>query len=284
MPSKNLPLVSLVTICLNSEKYIRETIESVLEQDYPNLEYMIIDGASTDGTLSIVEEYVPQFKGEMSWLSGKDSGIYEAFNKGIAKTTGEIIGLLNSDDFYENSQVITDVVAAINEYDMAHGKMRIISEAGLPLKVYGNKNGKLQKYISAPFNHPTMFVKRYVYEKIGLFNPVYQSAGDYDFMLRFIRNGFRDIYLDQVITNFRTVGVTSAAQTLINPNELKDILCANGLHQSVATLLVWLRIIRAKLSRYLSKYPKLVKLIRKLLPYHVEDNSINKSGFRADQP
>lgn len=265
------PLVSIITACFNSEKYIEETIESVLIQDYPEIEYLLIDGASTDNTVMLIKQYEPRFNGRMLWLSEKDKGIYDAFNKGINMASGDLIHLLNSDDYFSGSNIITSVVDAVGCYDVVHGKMRFVNADGKTIKVYGNKNTRLQKYISAPFNHPTMFVRREVYGQIGLFNASYKTAGDYDLMLRIIKQDYRIIYLDQVLINFRTVGVTSAAEELVNPGEIREILINHGLDKVFADLFVWIRVARLRMYLFLKRFPLIINLIRAVLPYHSKE-------------
>ena len=97
--------ISIITVCFNSQKTIGRTFDSVLRQTYPNIEYLVIDGQSTDGTTDIIREYEPLFQGRMKWVSEKDEGIYDAMNKGIRMATGDLIGILNSDDYYEDNAV-----------------------------------------------------------------------------------------------------------------------------------------------------------------------------------
>lgn len=106
--------VSIVTVCYNSSKTIRKTFDSVLEQTYPEIEYLVIDGKSSDATVDIIKEYEPRFMGRMHWISEKDNGIYDAMNKGINMSTGELIGILNSDDYYEADAVNTMVLSLIH--------------------------------------------------------------------------------------------------------------------------------------------------------------------------
>ncbi|MDR2407546.1 MAG: glycosyltransferase, partial [Bacteroidales bacterium] len=102
--------ISIITVCYNSEKYIRSAIESVLGQTYENIEYILVDGASTDRTLDIIKEYESKFNGRMCWMSEPDNGIYNAMNKGIAMASGEVVGILNSDDFFTSADVIANIM------------------------------------------------------------------------------------------------------------------------------------------------------------------------------
>lgn len=199
--------VSIITVCFNSAHTIRQTFDSVLGQSYPNIEYLVIDGQSTDGTVDIVREYEPLFEGRMRWVSEKDEGIYDAMNKGIRMASGELIGIINSDDYYEEQAVETMVNAMTEEkYQILYGGVRTW------------KNGKEESVglLSHEFlrermiGHPACFVTRSVYEDFGIFNTKYASVADYDFMLRMYENKevkFRPVY--HVIANFRLGGMCS---------------------------------------------------------------------------
>ena len=268
--SEQRPLVTIITVSLNSDRYIKDAIESVLNQDYTNFEYIIVDGLSTDNTLQIIKEYESIFKGKLKWVSEKDNGLYDAMNKGIALANGEIIGILNSDDYYEKA-TLKQVVENINQYHMVHGNLRFVDSSGKAIKVYRHKKGTIRKYISTPFNHPTMFVKKQVYEDIGSYNENYLVAADYDFMLRFYRQRLSDIYLDRVITNMRTVGVTSSAAKVVNPEEIYAVLVNSGLPSFLAKLFVSYRKIRVVISSWLHNYPVVIKSIRKWSKYHKDE-------------
>jgi glycosyltransferase involved in cell wall biosynthesis len=263
------PLVTIITVSLNSAKYIKDTIESVLQQNYENLEYIIIDGNSTDKTIDIIKKYEPLFKGRMKWISEKDKGMYEAMNKGIKMASGEIIGIINSDDWYEKD-IMAEIVKKIQVYDMLHGQMRFVDSKKKIIKVYSHKKGTLKRYMCTPYNHPTMFIKKYVYDSLGLFNESYITAGDYDFMLRFYNSKFRDIYLNKVIANFRTVGITSTNEIITNKKEIIKVLNENGLPLFLSNLFVYYRIIRMKIAKKLKKYFFIINICRRFSSYHVK--------------
>jgi glycosyltransferase involved in cell wall biosynthesis len=267
LQSSKQPLVSIITATLNSSLYIEQTIESVLSQSYKNIEYIIIDGKSNDGTLDIIKKYESLFDGRMKWFSGKDSGIYDAYNKGIKISSGQVIGIINSDDWYEEN-IIEDVVKNIGKYDMLHGKMLFVNREGETTKIYSHKKGKLKKYLSTPFNHPTMFVKKYVYENLGLYDSSFKTAGDYDFMLRFCNSAYDDVFLDKIIVNFRTVGITSSAKGVINPNEIKKALSNNGMIGVMSSMFVVIRKMRYGLYVICRNMPCVIKILRNILSYH----------------
>ena len=204
----NLPKVSIVTVSYNSEETIRDTIESILNQTYSNIEYIIIDGVSTDGTVDIANEYVEQFskKGyEYHVFSEPDKGLYDAMNKGIAKSSGEIIGLINSDDWYEES-AIQDIVAAYldNHFQICSGNIRVWKKEKNFIKTSNVRRYKT----SRDFCHPGMFVTSKVYDEIGKYT-VGLFYADFDFWLRAMRLNIRIEILDKVVSNFRLGGVSN---------------------------------------------------------------------------
>jgi len=209
------PLVSIVTIVFNGEKYIEQAIKSVLGQSYKNIEYIIIDGGSEDNTINIIKKYEHRLA---HWVSEKDKGISDAFNKGIAKAKGEIIGILNSDDWYE-SGTVNDVASSMHEYDVAYGDIQYWRDDEKSFMQKGNVE-YLEKESS--ILHPTVFVKRYCYEQIGIFDLRYRCAMDYDFLLRLKVHNYQFIYLPKVLTNMRWEGF-SDKQWLLGRKELLAI-------------------------------------------------------------
>jgi glycosyltransferase involved in cell wall biosynthesis len=217
------PLVSIITVCYNSEKYIRDTIESVLNQTYNNIEYVIVDGESTDNTLDIIKEYEPKFNGRMEWISEPDEGIYDAMNKGIDMANGEIIGIINSDDWYglETVELVVENFLKSNA-DLIYGNMyKINSELNESFFSEGNLTGKLSKL---KINHPTIFIKKYVYEEIGDFKSKYIVGADRDLILRILNTNFKIIKIDKSLSFFRLGGITSQSSFYFNIKRLKQKL------------------------------------------------------------
>ena len=174
MPLMNqqLPLVSIITVCLNTEKTIRRTIESVIAQTYGNIEYIIVDGGSTDRTLEIIGEY----RSHVGLLiSEPDQGIGDAFNKGIARSSGEYIQLLNADDFMPPEKIAISVGRLVRHGDAAFvfGDMLVIDGSGTTLyRLHGDPDYASSIACLVPrVNHPTFLVRRSVYEKHGVFDP-----------------------------------------------------------------------------------------------------------------
>lgn len=193
--------VSIITPCLNSEATIRQTIESVLKQIYPNIEYIIIDGCSRDGTVQIIEEYLPLFQGRMRYVSEKDNGVYDAMNKGIRQASGDIIGIINSDDWYEFDAVESVVTCFKNtDADVIHGEIWVINERG---------EREYQTAHSVFPMHPSTFIKREIYKKYGMFDIGYRIAADRELLLRLMAEGVRFEHTDRIFANFRETGIST---------------------------------------------------------------------------
>ncbi|MBD0255370.1 MAG: glycosyltransferase [Cytophagales bacterium] len=209
------PLVTVVTVVYNGEKYVRHTIESVLGQTYPNLEYIVVDGGSTDATLSILGEYESRID---YWVSERDRGISDAFNKGIGLAGGSIVGLINADDWYEPATV-ERVVQHLQNADVAYGNLQSW-ERGAPQYVFHADHTRLAWEMTV--NHPTVFVRKALYEQFGVFDLSYKIAMDYDLMMRFYTGGARFVYVNQVLANMRLEGV-SEKQWITGFREVRQI-------------------------------------------------------------
>jgi len=203
-----LPTISIITPTLNQAKYIEFTIESVLSQKYPCLEYLIIDGCSTDGTLEILKKY----GGKIKWISEPDNCQVDAINKGINRVSGEIIGYLNSDDIYspgallkigkyfqENpaTMAITGKCHNINEFGR-HTRPLVTNYKNLLLKTKRFDLLKIMNYVA----QPATFWKRELHDQLGYFNPEYRYAMDYDFWLR-IDQKYNIHFMDDYLASFR---------------------------------------------------------------------------------
>jgi glycosyltransferase involved in cell wall biosynthesis len=202
--------ITVITITYNiikadREKYFRQCIESVHNQTYKNIEHIIIDGASDDGTIDIIKEY--EQKGWISYFSEKDTGIYNAMNKGLKHATGEYITYLNSDDYYCKNDGIEEVVKALNKNKEKHfaysSNMRI------------SRDGRIKRiqvpnteifFVRMPFCHQTLFVKTEVMKDLGGFNEKYKSAGDYEFVLRLYLNKYCGFDYNYIFVTFRDGG------------------------------------------------------------------------------
>lgn len=202
-------LVSIVTVCYNSESTVRATIESVLAQTYDKIEYLIIDGASKDNTVAIAEEYKEKFaeKGyEYKIISEKDNGIYDAMNKGINMASGELVGIINSDDWYEPIAVETAVNTYNEEqYDLFYADINLIKSNG---QVMVKKSKKDRFPTSRHWNHPTSFVTKKTYGELGVFR-CEGIHDDFDLFLRIRRAKKKIVIKNVVLANFRTGGASN---------------------------------------------------------------------------
>lgn len=209
LTGNNKPLVSVITVVLNGEKHIEQTIQSVLNQTYSNIEYIIIDGKSTDNTLNIIKQYQSKIS---QVISEKDKGIFDAMNKGITIAKGELIGILNADDYYELT-AIENIVNAYNknDADVFHGNMMVLNNGSKQLELPDISKMKQQPSIF----HPTCFVKKNVYEKIGMFDIKYKISSDYDFLLRCLNSNLKFFYVESTITNFRPGGMSGSCKSNI---------------------------------------------------------------------
>ena len=250
--------ISIITATYNSAATISDTLRSVASQDYSEIEHIIVDGGSTDDTLSIVS----QFPHVARVISEKDNGIYDAMNKGLRVSTGEIIGLLNSDDFYVSTTVIRQVVEKLitDQTDSLYGDL---------VYVHPEETRKVKRtWIAGKFHprkflygwmppHPTFFVRRKIYEVLGEFNTNLKSAADYELMLRFLYKSKISVsYLPHVLVKMRAGGMSNATlSNRIKANrEDREAWRVNHIQPYFFT--TWLKPIR-KLIQFVRK-PKII--------------------------
>jgi len=216
------PLVTIITVCYHSEKYLRDAIESVINQTYKNIEYIIIDGNSKDKTLDIIKEYEPKFEGRMRYISEPDNGIYNAMNKGIKMSKGDIIGIINSDDWYETNAIeliVNKYIKSIenNKYIIFFGNMNKCNDEKKIMyiskknKKYLNEN--IDKRMTIP--HPTVFVTRDVYFDKGMYDEKLKICADYKLILNNYHRGSKFIYINKTISNMRGSGMSDRASTFL---------------------------------------------------------------------
>lgn len=204
--------ITIITAVLNNREFIEECITSVLNQTYKAIEYIIIDGGSTDGTAEIIKRHENNIS---KWVSGPDSGVYHALNKGLQLASGDIIGLLHSDDFYAHDKVIETVASQMKNrnIDSCYGDLLYVSRYNIEniirhWKSSPYKQGLFRKGWMPP--HPTFFVKREIYEKYGLFNTNFRIAADYELMLRFLEKyRISTYYIPEVLIKMRLGGASN---------------------------------------------------------------------------
>lgn len=247
--------ISVITVCFNSGLTISDTINSVASQTYPDVEHIVIDGASTDTTLQVLEG----LRGYLAKLiSEPDKGIYDAMNKGIRLASGDVICFLNADDFYANSDVLANVAHRIkkDDLDAVFGDVEFFRNES-PDKV-------IRRYRSIYFRpkrvawgwmpaHPSLFVRRRIFDRYGVFKTDYKIAGDFEFVARFFHEGeVRYCYLPEVLVRMRVGGVSTGGwrNTLLLNKEVLRACHENG--------------IKTNLFKILSKYPvKFIEFIWK---------------------
>lgn len=248
--------ISIITVCYNSEATIRDTIESVLSQDYSDIEYIIVDGASKDGTMAIVNEYKDRIA---KIVSEPDKGIYDAMNKGVSLATGDVVGILNSDDYYETSNVIEDVVQHFEQApnsELVFGDVVFVQPENLQRVVRFYRSGhfkawKLRFGWMPP--HPATFIRKRAYERVGMYSLEYKISADFEMFVRLLlvyKLTFSKV--DKVLVRMRAGGVsTSGVKSSIRLNSEIVRACRDN---DVYTNLVFV----------LSKIPfKLIELLKK---------------------
>lgn len=226
--------ISIITVVRNNKKTVEEAIESVLAQTYQELEYIIVDGASTDGTIEIVKNYRDKIT---KLISEPDKGIYDAMNKGIALATGDVIGILNSDDFYVDAFVIEKVAKGFeNQVDSVYGDLVYVNknDSAKVVRYWKSKNTYEGIFQTGWYPaHPAFFVKREIYERYGCFNLDFKIAADCELMLRFLgKYKISSIYLPEVLVKMRTGGESNRSiVNILKANmECYDAWKVNGLY------------------------------------------------------
>lgn len=227
--------ISVITVCYNSIATLQDTLESVLKQTYPDVEYIVVDGASNDGTVGVIEKYTDQFSDRMKWISEPDKGIYDAMNKGIGMATGDVIGFLNADDYYQDNRVLEDIAQAFltHQTDAVHGNLSFISLQRSITRVW-----KGSPYAPKAFQkgwnpaHPTFYCRRKCFELYGIFDPSIGSAADFELMLRFIeKHRIITHYMNRFMVYMRTGGASTTGFGAVfrNTTQNKRAFASNGI-------------------------------------------------------
>lgn len=242
MSQPDKPLISVVTVVFNGAATLQDAIRSVLQQTYDNMEYIVIDGGSTDGTLEILHSHDAQID---YWLSESDAGIYDAMNKGIALASGDVIGFINADDFYASPNVLAKVagIFADQDVDACYGDLCYVnqSETSAIVRYWQSsafRPGAFETGWCPP--HPTFFVRREVYERCGGFDLSYRIAADVELMMRFLEvRNVRVRYLPEVLVKMRMGGTTNRSlRNIAKQNwEILRALRKHGLKSSMLRLI-----------------------------------------------
>ncbi len=248
--------ISMITVCFNSERTIEDTIKSVISQDYPLIEYIIVDGSSTDGTGKVIEKYNTYISNH---ISEPDKGIYDAMNKGITMATGDIIGILNSDDIFASNTILSDVINVFvsnPEIDAVYGNITYFKDRS-PEKVVRTWNTK--PYYPKFFDHgevpphPSLFIKKRVYNSIGRYFSDFKITSDYEFMLRAFKiHGYKPYYLNKFIVNMRMGGEsTKNFKNIIIGN--REIIRAWKMNNLKPPVYFWFLRFTKKVLQYLNR-------------------------------
>jgi glycosyltransferase involved in cell wall biosynthesis len=205
--------ISIITVCFNSKDFIRKTLETVASQDYQNIEHVVVDGGSTDGTVAILKEY----KSKIVFISEPDKGIYDAMNKGVKLATGDAIGTLGAGDFYPNNQVISKVAASFEKYktDAIYGDKQYVNPENTQKVVrYWNPGEyKIESWLEGWMPpHQAFYVKKSAFEKYGMYIDEFRSAGDYELMLRMLyKHKLSAKYIPELLVTMLTGGTSTAS-------------------------------------------------------------------------
>ncbi|RYG20876.1 MAG: glycosyltransferase [Chitinophagaceae bacterium] len=208
--------ISIITVVYNGEAFLEDCIKSVIGQDYKNTEYIVVDGGSTDGSLKIIDRYQDHIH---QFVSEKDKGMYDALNKGIRMASGDVVGVLHADDLFASTDVISSIANCFlaQKPDALYGNLNYVD----PL----NTHKVIRKWISKPYPkngialgwmpaHPTFYVKRSLFEQLGNYSLNYDSAADYELMVRFLyKHHIKAVFLNKLIVNMRTGGMSNATLT-----------------------------------------------------------------------
>ncbi len=208
-------MISIITATFNSAKTLKDTIQSVLRQTNKDFEYLIIDGGSTDETIDIVKSYESEFSGRLKWVSEKDQGIYDAMNKGIKMASGDVVGILNSDDYFTSDDILQTVDNAFksHEIDAIYGDIHFIRD-GNPQKCVRYYSSRMFRPFWLRFGfmpaHPSFYCKREIFDKAGLYSLDYKIGADYEMMVRlFKRHKIKSLYANKDFVTMRTGGASN---------------------------------------------------------------------------
>lgn len=222
MKNENHPIFSIITVTFNSEKTLKRTFESLLNQSFKNFEYIVIDGNSQDNTLNIIKKYQSKFKEKginFKWVSESDDGIYYAMNKGITKAEGKIIGIINSDDYYE-LDALQKIYTHYNlnpTTDVYHGLLKYFNQNQL-VTIKGESAAVLKNRM---IQHPSTFITSKAYKKFGLYNTKYRYVADYELLIRIKEEGGTFLLMDEVIASFFDGGAGDNLSSVIESYNMK---------------------------------------------------------------
>lgn len=246
--------ISIVTPCFNSARTLERTIRSVLDQGHPDIEYFLVDGGSKDSTLDIIRKY----EGRVTrWISEKDSGVYDAMNKGLRMATGRWVGIINSDDAYAPGTFArVEAMAESGDADILYGDIRMMYAHRLPVVYPSDGALSSASFRRMPIQHPAAFVRREVYEADGIFDPAFRISGDFELMLRFHARGRRFRHSSEVWAEMDPGGL-SDKRWMEGKKEIRKALELHGAFHPPLSLLFRADVARMKVSQVLEGVPVL---------------------------
>lgn len=237
--------ISIITVAYNSASTITDTFDSVLSQTYKDIEYIVVDGASKDSTVDLIRAYEPRFEGRMKWVSEPDKGLYDAMNKGIDMATGDVVGILNSDDLFSSVEVVEKISQELStnpSIDCIYGDVHFVNPNDL-LKVtryYSSKKFRPEKFrFGFMPAHPSCYIKKKCFEKYGLYKMGYEIAADYELLIRFLyKNKINTKYVSLDIVKMRVGGVSteSLKSRYILNKEIVKACKENGIYTNILIL------------------------------------------------
>ena len=245
--------ISIITITFNSAKTLQRALDSVQSQSYGNIEHVIVDGASTDGTHAMIETYAAKYP-NVRWISEKDDGIYNAINKGIRMATGDIIGFLHSDDIFNSSDSIEQIAAVFEtgNVDVVYGDLQYCRAGKVVRKWNSNSfNPRSLKYGWMP-PHPTVYVRREVYEQVGPYDEWFRISADYDMMLRIFKSNYTTHYIPSILVSMETGGASNKDTRARLSKTQEDYLVLKKNHVGAGLLTVLCKQLR-KIKQFIRK-------------------------------
>lgn len=237
--------ISIITVTFNSAETLPDTIESVLRQDYDDYEYLVIDGGSKDATVDIIKQYEPRFGGKMRWISEPDKGMYDGINKGIRMATGDVVGIINSDDFYHRNDIFRIINSSFEEnpgIQAIYGDVRFVTPDNLDktVRYYSSAKFKPTKFRWGWMPaHPTFFTYRSNFDKFGLYKIDYRIAADYELLIRFLyTNHLPARYIPVDFMKMRTGGrsTNGIKSNIVLNQEIVRGCRENGIYTNMAML------------------------------------------------
>lgn len=245
--------ISIITITFNSAKTLKRALESIQHQTYADIEHVIVDGASTDGTREMIESYAKAHK-NVRWVSEPDDGIYNAINKGIKIATGDVVGFLHSDDIFNSADSIEQIAHAFDESgaDIVYGDLQYVRAGKVVRRWQSNAfHPRSLKYGWMP-PHPTMYVRREVYEQVGPYDEWFRISADYDMILRLFQADYKTHYIPFVLVSMETGGASNKDTKARLSKTQEDFLVLKKNHVGAGLLTVACKQLR-KIKQFIRK-------------------------------